>query len=87
LRRIEERYLGVNSADSAAGSAGKAMLASWSANLVTLGRRVRVASGDKMIEGRAESVDASGSLLIRTNDGLTRRITVGDVSLEWTTGL
>ena len=81
LQRVEERYVSMDSADSAADSVASTILAEWSARLVTLGQRVHVAAGEETVEGRAESVDASGALLVRTDEGMLRRITLGDVSL------
>jgi BirA family biotin operon repressor/biotin-[acetyl-CoA-carboxylase] ligase len=44
----------------------------------TLGRHVRVELGDGAVEGRAESVDSSGRLVLRTDEGL-RVFGAGDV--------
>lgn len=82
LRHIEERYLVLSAPDSAPDSGISAILAAWSARLVTLGQRVRVSTGQEVVDGHAESVDEDGALLVRTDEGLLRRITVGDVSLR-----
>jgi BirA family biotin operon repressor/biotin-[acetyl-CoA-carboxylase] ligase len=81
LKRIEERYLALAPSSSAASSGASAIHAAWSAQLVTLGQRVRVTAGAEILEGRAESVDANGALLVRTDEGTMQRIGVGDVSL------
>ncbi len=54
----------------------------WRDRLVTLGRDVRVTSGDTALDGVAESVEPDGSLMLRLPDGRLTRITVGDVSLR-----
>jgi biotin-(acetyl-CoA carboxylase) ligase len=50
--------------------------------LVTLGKKVRATSGNRVIEGTAESVNASGALLIRRADGSLTRVVAGDVTLS-----
>lgn len=54
----------------------------WRDSLETLGRMVRVSSGDTVYEGIAESVDRDGSLMIRCRDGSLRRFAAGDVTLR-----
>lgn len=54
----------------------------WREKLVTLGKRVRVQSGQTVLEGIAESVDADGRLLLRHPDGTVTRVIAGDVSLR-----
>ena len=54
----------------------------WRDKLVTLGKRVRVTSGETILEGIAESVARDGSLLLRqTNESLIE-IIAGDVALR-----
>jgi BirA family transcriptional regulator, biotin operon repressor / biotin---[acetyl-CoA-carboxylase] ligase len=48
----------------------------WRERLVTLGRRVTVEDG--AAQGMAEDVDETGALLLRLDNGVRRRITVGD---------
>jgi BirA family biotin operon repressor/biotin-[acetyl-CoA-carboxylase] ligase len=62
--------------------AGDSLYEEWRDNLVTLGRHVRVRSGDSISEGIAESVDRDGSLLLRSPDGKLTRIDAGDVTLR-----
>ena len=38
--------------------------------------------GDRVIRGRAESLDADGALLLRGQHGHLERITGGDVTME-----
>lgn len=61
---------------------GEGILKKWRQRLMTLGRRVRVVSGDDVYEGVAESVDDDGSLLLRCDDGSRRRVLAGDVSIS-----
>ncbi len=57
------------------------ILTEWTTNMVTIGKRVKVKSGNNEIEGIAERVDASGHLLLRADDGSLQEIMAGDVSL------
>jgi BirA family biotin operon repressor/biotin-[acetyl-CoA-carboxylase] ligase len=54
----------------------------WEAACVTIGRNVTVHVGDRNFQGRAESLDEDGALLIRTEHGHLERVTGGDVTLE-----
>lgn len=58
------------------------MLREWRDRLVTLGRSVRVCSDGTTLEGVAEAVDATGSLLLRYADGSSTTIVAGDVTLR-----
>jgi len=62
--------------------AGEAVYQEWRDRLVTLGRRVKVSSGEDALEGVAESVATDGSLLLRHSNGSTTKIIAGDVSLH-----
>ncbi|MFA5079118.1 MAG: biotin--[acetyl-CoA-carboxylase] ligase [Dehalococcoidia bacterium] len=57
------------------------ILTEWTANMVTIGKRVKVKSGNNEIEGVAEAVNSSGHLLLRTDDGSVQEMLAGDVSL------
>jgi BirA family biotin operon repressor/biotin-[acetyl-CoA-carboxylase] ligase len=61
---------------------GGLIFGAWRDKLVTLGKRVTVAMNDKVLEGIAESVDESGSLALRLDDGECIRIVAGDVTLR-----
>ena len=74
LVEIERLYLAL--------SAGEAIYEEWKDNLVTLGKRVRVKSGETVQEGIAESVARDGSLLLRRLDGSLAKIFAGDVTLH-----
>lgn len=52
----------------------------WAAQCATLGRRVTLKLGERVVEGRAESLDESGALLLRTDHGHLERIVGGDVT-------
>jgi len=54
----------------------------WRQRCGTLGREVSIRIGDRVIRGRAESLDAEGALLLRTQHGRLERIISGDVTME-----
>jgi BirA family biotin operon repressor/biotin-[acetyl-CoA-carboxylase] ligase len=54
----------------------------WRSRLITLGKKVRAASGSIIIEGIADSVDETGALSIRQPDGSLVRVVAGDVTLS-----
>lgn len=54
----------------------------WEANCTTIGRNVEIACGNRVIHGRAESLDPEGALLVRTQHGHLERIIGGDVTLR-----
>ncbi len=54
----------------------------WAAHCGTLGQGVIIRTGERQIRGRAESLDETGALLLRTEHGHLERIIGGDVSLE-----
>lgn len=53
----------------------------WAAQCDTLGREVNIQIGAHRHTGRAEALDESGALLLRTPHGRIERITGGDVTL------
>jgi BirA family transcriptional regulator, biotin operon repressor / biotin---[acetyl-CoA-carboxylase] ligase len=53
----------------------------WQERCSTLGRQVSIRMGDRVIRGRAESLDDDGALLVRGHHGHLERIIGGDVSL------
>ena len=61
---------------------GGIIFGEWQDNLLTLGKRVTVALPEGNLEGIAESVDESGSLMLRLDDGGYTRIVAGDVTLR-----
>ena len=62
--------------------AGESIMAEWRDQLVTLGKKVFVRSGDEAFEGTAESVADDGSLLLRCVDGKLLKFNAGDVTLK-----
>lgn len=54
----------------------------WMRRCTTLGKRVRILMGDRLIVGTAEALDEEGSLLVRSEHGRIERIVGGDVTLE-----
>ena len=48
----------------------------------TIGRDVAITVGERCLRGRAESLDADGALLLRTQHGRLERIIGGDVTVE-----
>lgn len=73
LEEIEARYHELQ--------AGVWPLQEWAAALDTLGQRVRLNTTQGALDGRAESVDEEGALLVRQDDGSVRRVLVGDIGL------
>ena len=60
---------------------GERFTRAWSAQLVTLGRVVRVRMGAQVVEGVAEQVDDSGALLVREASGAITVCHAGEVTL------
>ncbi len=54
----------------------------WEEHCTTLGREVTVQMGHRTIQGRAESLDDDGALLVRTEHGLLERVIGGDLTLK-----
>ena len=54
----------------------------WESRCTTIGQYVTVVTGQRRIHGRAESLDDSGALLVRTDHGHIERIIGGDVTVE-----
>ena len=74
LVEVENLYLSL--------PAGESVYREWRDRLVTLGKKVRVSSGEATYDGIAESVASDGSLLLRGLDGRLSRISAGDVTLR-----
>ena len=74
LAELEQLYL--------ASREGRPFYQEWRRCLETLGKHVRVTSGDVVQEGIAESVDVEGNLLLRRSDGSLLTIIAGDVTLR-----
>ena len=54
----------------------------WQELCTTIDSQVSIRVGDRVIRGRAESLDADGALLLRGPHGHLERITGGDVTME-----
>jgi len=54
----------------------------WESRCTTLGQNVAIRIGERVLQGRAESLDADGALLVRTQHGRLERVIGGDVTLE-----
>jgi hypothetical protein len=74
LRRFEELY--------EAARRGQPVHLGWKAHLDTLGRRIRVRSGEVVEQGVAEDVEPDGTLILRRPDGSHVRIEAGEVTLK-----
>ena len=76
LRELNRDYLRLRSGEF------QALADEWEDNCTTIGRNVEISSGQRAIHGRAESLDAEGALLVRTQHGHLERIMGGDVTLR-----
>ena len=74
LRRFDEHYGRVKD--------GHSLTREWAAQMETIGRRVRVAWRDQVVEGTAESVDEQGNLIVRRADGSIFTAVAGEVTLQ-----
>ncbi|MSR42857.1 MAG: biotin--[acetyl-CoA-carboxylase] ligase [Pedosphaera sp.] len=54
----------------------------WEQRCTTIGQLVSIRLGDRVLRGRAEALDESGALLLRTEHGRLERIIGGDVTVE-----
>jgi BirA family biotin operon repressor/biotin-[acetyl-CoA-carboxylase] ligase len=54
----------------------------WQQHCATLGRRVSIQIGERVLHGHAEALDEDGALLLRTQHGRLERIIGGDVTLQ-----
>jgi BirA family biotin operon repressor/biotin-[acetyl-CoA-carboxylase] ligase len=78
LRNVASWYAGWRDADADAEMSG--LLAAYRRNCSTIGRPVRVLlPGGDALEGEATEVDGQGQLVVRTADGVTHRVSAGDV--------
>ena len=74
LREFEELCLALRH--------GEPVHREWERRLETLGRDISVRRGEDVWEGRAESVDRDGNLLLRRPDGSLTTIVAGEVTLR-----
>jgi BirA family transcriptional regulator, biotin operon repressor / biotin---[acetyl-CoA-carboxylase] ligase len=54
----------------------------WQEHCSTIGSQVSIRIGDRVVRGLAESLDADGALLLRSQHGHLERIIGGDVTME-----
>lgn len=57
------------------------ILTLWADNMDTLGKKVRVSTGNEIIEGTATSISETGNLTIQLPDGTLREVLAGDVTV------
>ncbi|MBI4185887.1 MAG: biotin--[acetyl-CoA-carboxylase] ligase [Chloroflexi bacterium] len=62
--------------------AGESIYREWKQRLETLGKKIRVKSGETAYEGIAESVAGDGSLLLRRPDGSSVSLVSGEITLH-----
>lgn len=74
LRSIEKNYLLFRSKGSVP------IIEEWREHNITLGRRVKIYTHHKHLEGQALDIDADGALLLREDSGFIQKILSGDVS-------
>ena len=55
----------------------------WRARSLVTGRRVKVVSQSREVEGQAVDIDEAGALVVRYDTGLQERFTAGDVVKLW----
>ena len=73
LRRLEANYLLLQEKGNVP------LIEKWEQYSITLGKRVKVISQRKQIEGLAAGIDLDGGLLVRKDSGMTEKVTSGDV--------
>lgn len=54
----------------------------WESFCSTLGKHIRVQVGERLLHGVAETIDAEGALLLRSEHGRLERVLGGDVTVE-----
>jgi BirA family biotin operon repressor/biotin-[acetyl-CoA-carboxylase] ligase len=54
----------------------------WQKNMLTIGQKVQVTWGDKVITGIAESITPQGNLMVRQSEGKLIEVMAGDVTLQ-----
>ena len=78
LRGLASWYEGWREADADAEMSG--LVAAYRRGCSTIGRPVRVLlPGGDTLEGESTDVDGQGQLVVRTDDGITHRVSAGDV--------
>jgi len=75
LRELDQDYARIG------GGQFEALADEWEARCTTIGREVTIQVGERRLQGRAESLDSDGALLLRTQHGHLERVVGGDVSM------
>lgn len=73
LSDLEKLYLQVQS--------GTSVYQEWQKRLETIGKVIKVQSGELIDQGKAEAVTEDGNLILRHSDGSFSKITAGDVTI------
>jgi BirA family biotin operon repressor/biotin-[acetyl-CoA-carboxylase] ligase len=81
LEEIDRLY-GASRGTPAPGAAVASIRDEWAARLETVGREVELVSAGEVVRGLAEGVDDDGSLVVRLDDGATRKFAAGEVTLQ-----
>lgn len=76
LRELDQDYSRIMSGQF------EAVADEWEALCSTIGKTVSIRVGERSIQGRAESLDSAGALLVRTQHGHLERVIGGDVILR-----
>ena len=76
LRELDHDYARIRAGDF------ESVADEWERQCSTIGHNVSISVGDRVVTGRAESLDSAGALLVRTEHGRLERIVGGDVALE-----
>jgi BirA family biotin operon repressor/biotin-[acetyl-CoA-carboxylase] ligase len=74
LRRLESNYLLLES------KGGTPIIQKWRTFNLTLGKKVKIVSQHRHIEGQAVDIAGDGSLLVKKDSGAIEKITAGDVA-------
>ncbi len=77
---LHQLLLGIERRTSAS-RRGESPRSEWKDRLATLGSTVSALTAAGIQHGRAEDVDESGALLLRTENGILHRLTAADVTL------
>ncbi len=78
VKKLETLYLSFLNGGSAM------ILNTWKRYATFLGKHVKVSSLSEELMGLASDVDEEGALVLKLDDGSTRRVTAGNVSLSFT---
>ena len=54
----------------------------WERHCTTIGQRIAIHLGERVLQGQAEALDVDGALLLRTQHGRLERIIGGDVTVQ-----